>query len=235
MKAKNLHTITADNPGPLTLTGTNTYVLGSVAIDPGPDDNEAHLSKVAATASIEAILLTHRHPDHASGAPRLSEMTGASVLAFGEGVADGDVFSGLVAVHTPGHAPDHVCFWHEASRSLFSGDLIAGEGSIMVAPPEGSLADYMASLEKARKLSPSRILPGHGPMVEDAGAKIEEYISHREEREAMVVAALEAGAETVEEVVRLAYPEVPTRMRPYAERSAEAHLIKLGALRLPEE
>ncbi len=224
----NLVRITADNPGPLTLTGTNTYVFGGVAIDPGPDD-EAHLSEVVAASSIEAILITHRHPDHSSGAARLSEMTEAPVLAFGDGVADGDEFSGgLVAVHTPGHAPDHVCFWHEASGTLFSGDLVAGEGSIMVAPPEGNLADYMDSLERVRSLAPSRILPGHGPEVEDAGAKIEEYISHREEREAMVVAALEAGAETVEEVVRLAYPEVPPEMRPYAGRAAQAHLEKLG-------
>ncbi len=228
MKAPNLRTITADNPGPLTLTGTNTYVFGGVAIDPGPDE-EAHLSKVAAASPIETILLTHRHSDHSSGAPRLSEMTGASVLAFGNGVEDGDEFSGgLAAVHTPGHAPDHVCIWHEASGTLFSGDLVAGEGSIMVAPPEGNLADYMESLERVRDLAPSRILPGHGPEVEDAGAKIEEYISHREEREAMVVAALDSGAATVEEIVRLAYPEVPPEMRPYAGRSAEAHLEKLG-------
>ncbi len=225
MTTPSLRTITAGNPGPLTLSGTNTYVFGSIAIDPGPDD-EGHLAEVAAASSIELILLTHRHPDHSAGASKLSEMTGASVMAFGDGIADGDEFSGLVAVHTPGHAPDHVCFWYEESRTLFSGDLIAGEGSIMVAPPEGNLAHYMASLEKVRKLSPSRILPGHGP--EAGAAKIEEYIAHREEREAQVVAALEAGAETLAEIVALAYPEVPPRMRPYPELSAAAHLEKLG-------
>ncbi|MBA2691932.1 MAG: MBL fold metallo-hydrolase [Rubrobacter sp.] len=229
MRSPGFTTITADNPGPMTLSGTNTYVFGDIVIDPGPED-EAHLSKVAGS-SVRTILLTHRHPDHASGAPRLSEITGASVLAFGEGISDGDEFSGLVAVHTPGHAPDHVCFFHEESGTLFSGDLIAGEGSIIVAPPEGSLADYMESLDRVRKLSPTRILPGHGPEVADAGAKIEEYIAHREEREAKVIAALEAGAETVEEIVALAYPEVPPEMRPYAERSAEAHLEKIGSLR----
>ncbi|CAN5543652.1 MAG: MBL fold metallo-hydrolase [Actinomycetota bacterium] len=227
MTGSNLTKITAPNPGPLTLSGTNTYVFGGVAIDPGPDD-EAHLSEVAAASAIETILLTHRHPDHASGATRLAEMTGVSVLAFGDGIADGDEFSGLVAVHTPGHAPDHVCFFHEGSGTLFSGDLIAGEGSIMVAPPEGDLADYMESLRRVRNLSPSRILPGHGPEVADAGAKIEEYVSHREEREAMVIKALESGAETVEEVVALAYSEVPPEMRPYAGRAARAHLEKLG-------
>lgn len=219
--------VTAPNSGSLTLGGTNTYVFGNIAIDPGPDDEE-HLAEVAATSDIELILLTHRHPDHSAGAPRLSAMSGASILAFGDGARDGEEFSGLMAVHTPGHAPDHLCFWHEASRTLVSGDLIAGEGSIMVSPPEGDLADYMASLEKVRKLSPSRILPGHGPEVADAGKKIEEYISHRKEREARVVAALEAGAVTPEEVVRLAYSEVPPEMRRYAERSAEAHMIKLG-------
>lgn len=227
MNAPSLRTITADNPGPMTLSGTNTYVFGGIAIDPGPD-GEAHLSEVAAH-SIETILLTHRHPDHASGAARLSEMTKAPVLAFGGGIEDGDEFSGgLVAVHTPGHARDHVCFFHAESGTLFSGDLIAGEGSIMVAPPDGSLADYMESLERVKNLSPARILPGHGPEVADAGAKIEEYIAHREEREAMVVAALGSGAETVEGVVALAWPEVPPEMRKYAGRAAKAHLEKLG-------
>lgn len=219
--------ITASNSGPLTLAGTNTYVFGGVVIDPGPNDEE-HLAKVAAATSIQLILLTHRHPDHAAGASSLSEMTGAMILAFDEGVGDGDVFAGLTAVHTPGHAPDHLCFWHSGSGTLFSGDLIAGEGSIMVAPPEGDLADYMASLEKVRGLRPSRILPGHGPEVTNAEVKISEYIAHREERESQVVAALESGASTMEEVVRLAYPEIPTAMRPYAERSARAHLMKLG-------
>lgn len=232
-RVEGLVRITAPNPGPLTLSGTNTYVFGGVVIDPGPDD-EAHLYRVSKASSVSLILLTHRHPDHGSGAPRLSEMTGAPVLAFGDGVSDGEELSGLLAVHTPGHARDHVCFFHRESGTLFSGDLIAGEGSIMVAPPEGNLTDYMESLRKVLRLSPERILPGHGPEVEDARARIEEYIAHREEREARVVAALEKGAKTLEEVVNLAYPEVPPKMREYAGRAARAHLEKLGVASLPE-
>jgi glyoxylase-like metal-dependent hydrolase (beta-lactamase superfamily II) len=218
--------VRADNPGPLTLTGTNTYVFAGTVVDPGPDD-ERHLREVLATGPVGRILLTHRHPDHAAGAARLSELSGEPMLAFGAGLSDGERIGGLVAVHTPGHAPDHLCFWHPESRTLLSGDLIAGRGSIMIAPPEGDLEAYMTSLKRVRALSPARILPGHGPEIPDADAKIEEYVAHREEREARVAAAIRSGASSLEEVVALAYDDVPPRMRPYAERAARAHLDKL--------
>jgi glyoxylase-like metal-dependent hydrolase (beta-lactamase superfamily II) len=219
--------ITAPNPGPLTLGGTNTYVADGTVVDPGPND-ERHLKELLATGMVERIVLTHRHPDHAAGAARLSELAGAPVLAFGAGISDGDVIGGLVAVHTPGHAPEHLCFWHPESRTLLSGDLLAGEGSIMISPPEGELRKYVASLERVRGLAPSRILPGHGPEVARAGEKIEEYLAHRREREARVVAALDSGARSLDEVVESAYADVPPPMRPYAELSAKAHLLKLG-------
>lgn len=219
--------ITAPNPGPLTLGGTNTYVADGTVVDPGPND-ERHLKELLATGMVERIVLTHRHPDHAAGAARLSELAGARVLAFGAGISDGDVIGGLVAVHTPGHAPEHLCFWHPESRTLLSGDLLAGEGSIMISPPEGELRKYVASLERVRGLAPSRILPGHGPEVARAGEKIEEYLAHRREREARVVAALDSGARSLDEVVESAYADVPPPMRPYAELSAKAHLLKLG-------
>lgn len=132
--------ITAPNPGPLTLGGTNTYVADGTIVDPGPDD-ERHLGELLAAGPVERIVLTHRHPDHTAGAARLSELAGAPVLAFGAGLSDGDVVGGLVAAHTPGHAPEHLCFWHPESRTLLSGDLIAGEGSIMISPPEGDLRE----------------------------------------------------------------------------------------------
>jgi hypothetical protein len=163
---------------------------------------------------VDRIALTHRHPDHTAGAARLSELAGAPVLAFGAGLSDGDVVGGLVAAHTPGHAPEHLCFWHPESRTLLSGDLIAGEGSIMISPPEGDLREYVASLERVRGLSPSRILPGHGPEVARAGEKIEEYLAHRREREARVVAALDSGARSLTEVVESAYAEVSRRCVP---------------------
>lgn len=223
--------IRADNPGPLTLEGTNTYVASGTVVDPGPDD-EQHLQRILAAGPVERIALTHRHPDHSAGAERLSKLSGAPVLTFGAGLSDGDRvggrIDGLVAVHTPGHAPDHLCFWDPAGRVLLSGDLIAGRGSIMVAPPEGNLEAYVTSLKRVQALAPARILPGHGPEVADAAAKIEEYVAHREEREARVVAALQSGASSMEEVVALAYDDVPPRMRRYAELAARAHLQKLG-------
>ena len=220
--------IRASNLGPLTLSGTNTYRIGRTVVDPGPDD-EGHLRAILAAGEVERIALTHRHPDHAAGAQRLSELSGAPVLAYGDGLGDGDELTpGLVCVFTPGHAPDHLCFWHPESGTLLSGDLIAGSGSIMIAPPEGDLAAYMNSLERVRALSPRRILPGHGPEVPEAVAKIEEYLAHRREREGLVVAALEDGASTVGEVVELAYRDTPSGMRPYAELAARAHLAKLG-------
>ena len=197
-------------------------------MDPGPDD-EGHLEEILAAGSVERIALTHCHPDHAAGAGRLSELSGVPVLAYGDGLGDGDLLApGLVCVHTPGHAPDHLCFWHPESGTLLCGDLIAGSGSIMIAPPEGDLAAYVASLERVRALSPKRILPGHGPEVPEAVAKIGEYLAHRRERENLVVAALEQGASTVGEVVALAYKDTPSEMHPYAELAARAHLAKLG-------
>ena len=224
----NFCTLRAPNPGPLTLEGTNTYVIGGTVVDPG-SDYQKHLEAILAAAGyVDRIVLTHRHPDHAAGAGRLSELSGGSVLAFGAGLSDGDHVGELVAIHTPGHAPDHLCFWHPESRTLLSGDLIAGEGSILIAPPEGDLQAYVDSLERVRALAPSRILPGHGPEVQDAKAKIEEYLAHRREREARVVAALGAGASSLKEIVEAAYADVPLVKRRYAELSAQAHLEKLG-------
>ncbi len=221
-------TLQAPNPGPLTLEGTNTYVVEGTVVDPG-SNRERHLEAILAAAGrVERIVLTHHHPDHAAGARRLSELSGASVLAFGTELSDGYRVGELVAVHTPGHSPDHLCFWHPESRTLLSGDLIAGEGSILIAPPEGDLQAYVDSLERVRALAPSRILPGHGPEVQDAKAKIEEYLTHRREREAQVVAALRSGASSVKEIVEAAYADVPLVKRRYAELSAQAHLEKLN-------
>ncbi len=221
-------TLRAPNPGPLTLGGTNTYVCGGTVVDPGPDDG-AHLGAILDAVPVERIALTHRHPDHSAGAGRLSGMTSAPVLAFEAGLGDGDRLPpGLVVVHTPGHALDHLCFWHPESRTLLSGDLIAGSGSIMVAPPEGDLAAYMASLERVRALAPARILPGYGPEVTEAVAKIEEYVAHRQDREERVAAALSSGASSVQDILDSAYQDVPPPMRPYAALAVRAYLAKLG-------
>lgn len=224
----NVRVIRAPNPGPLTLQGTNTYVVDGVVIDPGPN-NERHLKSLLSAGPVKHIVLTHRHSDHAGGAGRLSELTGASILAFGEGLEDGTRVAEFTAVHTPGHSPDHLCFWHATSGILFSGDLIAGAGSILISPPDGDLAAYMASLERILALNPSRILPGHGPEIPEAKAKIEEYLAHRREREARVIAAIRAGASSVREIADIAYADVPPSMRPYAELAVQAHLVKLDA------
>src|SRR6266496_418185 len=152
--------VLAPNPGPFTLEGTNTWIVGngpSLVIDPGPDDPE-HLADVARQASdVRAILLTHRHPDHAPGAPRLSNLIGAPVLAFrperGEiRMRDGEVMEIGVArlrvLHTPGHTPDHVVFFEEGSRAMFTGDAVLGRGTSVIDPPEGDMAQYLRSLSR---------------------------------------------------------------------------------------
>lgn len=223
----NVRAIRAPNPGPLTLRGTNTYLVDGVVIDPGPDDAR-HLASILTVDPIERIILTHRHSDHAAGAERLSELTGASILAFGDSLEDGAQVANLTVVHTPGHSSDHLCLWHATSGTLFCGDLIAGTGSILIAPPDGDLAAYMTSLERVRGLNASRILPGHGPEIMEARAKIDEYLSHRREREARVIAAIRAGASSAGEIVDTAYADVPFSMRHYAGLAVHAHLDKLN-------
>jgi glyoxylase-like metal-dependent hydrolase (beta-lactamase superfamily II) len=231
--------VLAPNPGPFTLEGTNTWIVGSgpaVVVDPGPDD-ESHLKAVARQAGVvRAILLTHRHPDHAPGASRLSDLTGAPALAFkpevGETrIRDGEVIEAggvrIRAVHTPGHTPDHVAFLEENARALFTGDAVLGRGTSIVDPPEGDMAQYMRSLSRMLSLSPAVIYPGHGPAVWYPTEKLNEYLAHRRMREQQVMEALEDGPCTPEELVGSIYDDVPPELHPAAARSALAHLLKL--------
>jgi glyoxylase-like metal-dependent hydrolase (beta-lactamase superfamily II) len=217
--------IRADNPSPLTLDGTNTYVVGGWVVDPGPDD-ERHIEAVAAAAGdVEGIVLTHGHGDHSDGAPRLAEITGASVVR-----PSGDERVGpFKAIATPGHAPDHVSLL--AGRSLFTGDTVLGTGSVFLAPGEGSLAGYLESLRRLRELDLEAILPGHGPVVWDPHAKLDEYIEHRLDRERRVIEALGAGARTRDELLDRAWSDVDFESAPYLRYAAaatlEAHLEKL--------
>jgi glyoxylase-like metal-dependent hydrolase (beta-lactamase superfamily II) len=226
--------VRADNPSPLTLDGTNTYVVERWVVDPGPDD-DLHLAAVieAAGGSVERIVLTHDHIDHSEGAPALAERTGAEVVR----PRGGERIGPFEAIATPGHAPDHVAL--VSGRALFSGDTVLGAGSVFIPPGEGSMSAYLDSLRRLRELDVEAILPGHGPVVWEPRAKIDEYIEHRLMRERLVLDALEAGARTHDELLDRAWSDVDFEAAPYlrfaAAATLEAHLEKLDEEgRLPE-
>ena len=203
--------ITAANPGMMTGPGTNTYLVGIdeiVVIDPGPDD-EAHLDAIAGCGGdrIRWIVCTHTHPDHSPGAAGLAERTGAEVLAYDardgleidRSLADGDTIEAtefsLEAVHTPGHASNHLCFLLEQERVLFSGDHVMEGSTVVISPPDGDMAQYLASLDRLRSWRPrlKAIAPGHGLRIDDPKAKLDEYVEHRLARERQVADALRAA------------------------------------------
>ena len=240
----------APNPGPMTLTGTNSYLVGSgrelAVIDPGPELGE-HLQRLvdvatAQQATISLILVTHGHPDHFPGAARLHELTGAPVAAFkeanfpydlalkdGQRLLVGEVT--LIALYTPGHAPDHLCFYLEEEDALFTGDLILGSGSVVVAPPRGDMAAYLRSLYQLDQdwSHAETIYPGHGPAIANPVAKIREYIRHRTEREKQILAALRRGLNTIPQLVSEIYVDTERKLWPAAARQVLAHLDKLVA------
>jgi glyoxylase-like metal-dependent hydrolase (beta-lactamase superfamily II) len=233
--------VLAPNPGPFTLEGTNTWIVGrdpSLIIDPGPQDHGHLRAVVDEAAGVEAILLTHHHPDHADAAGQLAEATGAPVRASrpleGErALRPGEVLRvgamDIRMVPTPGHTPDHVVYYLEGEGFLFTGDAVLGRGTSVVDPPDGDMSAYVHSLHVMRDLGPRVLYPGHGPVVFDAGGKLNEYIAHRTRREAQVLAALAGGAATAEELVHTVYAGegLHPSMFPVAARSVFAHLLKL--------
>jgi ribonuclease/clavin/mitogillin len=216
-------------------------------IDAGTGE-PAHLEALASAlgdAALVQVLVTHAHTDHASGAPAIAARMPATrfrkmlwperdakwPVAY-ERLSDGDVVDAgdeaLTVVHTPGHAPDHLCFWHEPTRTLFGGDL-AVKGTTVWIPAhlQGDLADYLASLERVRALRPARLLPAHGPVIENPEAVLRGYIEHRLEREQQILEALRQGDSTPEEITGRVYRGLNPQLLPMAREGVLAHLAKL--------
>jgi glyoxylase-like metal-dependent hydrolase (beta-lactamase superfamily II) len=221
----------------MTLQGTNTYLYGSdpcLVIDPGPAA-ESHIEAIREAAGqrggIGGVLITHGDADHVEGVPMLGE----EVIEL----SDGETHCGLTAVSTPGHAAEHYCFLsaaaapgreaEEASVVCFSGDLVLGEGSTIVAPGGGSLIAYLDSLRRLQGYDLELICPGHGPWVTDPEAKLEEYVEHRMMRERRLLAALERGERSRAALLAEVWDDIPEQLRPAAELVMEAHLEKLEA------
>jgi glyoxylase-like metal-dependent hydrolase (beta-lactamase superfamily II)/8-oxo-dGTP pyrophosphatase MutT (NUDIX family) len=230
--------VLAPNPGLMTGPGTNTYVVGdgpTVVIDPAVSDSEYLDEVVRSAGEVAAIVVTHRHADHIGGVAELAARVAAPVRALGRQriaeievvpVRDGEVIHAgdvrLVALHTPGHSSDHLCL--AMGSSLFSGDTILGEGTAVIAPPDGDMGEYMASLHRLQGLNVGRIYPGHWKVVERGKEAIGAYIRHRTDREAAVVEALAGGPATEEEIVDRVYADTPTSLRAVAQLTVLAHL-----------
>jgi glyoxylase-like metal-dependent hydrolase (beta-lactamase superfamily II) len=245
--------VLAPNPSPMTLEGTNTWLLAepgarrAIVIDPGPDDG-GHLASVVAaarTADVEVslVLLTHGHPDHSEGARRLAEMVGAPVRALDpahrlgeEGLDGGDVVDidglELRVVATPGHSADSLTFHLPADNAVLTGDTVLGRGTTVVAHPDGKLGAYLGSLRRLRALCDeagvTTVLPGHGPVIADAAAVLDYYLTHRAERLAQVDDAVRSGITEPRAIVEHVYADVDPILWPAAELSVRAQLEYLA-------
>jgi glyoxylase-like metal-dependent hydrolase (beta-lactamase superfamily II) len=228
--------IRAPNPGPYTLTGTNSWLVGrgpAWLIDPGPD-LPAHVEALAAEArareGLGGIAITHDHADHAQAVSAVRERYPLAPVAAASGgaqvrLADGIEFGPLRALAMPGHAPDH--FGFAFGEVLFTGDAILGHGSSLITPYPGALRAYLEALERLREQPFAVFAPGHGDPIADPQAKLEEYIHHRHERERRLIDALEAGRRTVDELLEHAWSDAPPALRPAAAATLAAHLDKL--------
>ena len=240
---------TADNPGIMTLQGTNQYVVGKesvVVIDVALSadsnmDGIIEQAEAMGAKKIEKILLTHIHSDHCGGALALRKRCGAKLgihrsragylggedfqyddndrIAFGGGE--------LQVLHTPGHESGHCCFYESGDKVLFSGDNILGYGTAVIRPPDGNMTDYLKSLERLLEFNISIVLPGHGPLVGKPEAKIKEYIAHRMLREKQVIGALRQGRNTIGDITEMIYVDTSPALKRVAEFSVQAHLEKL--------
>ncbi len=249
--AAGVRCIVAPNPGLMTGPGTNTYLIGSrelVVLDPGPAV-AAHLEAIVAAVGagrVVAIAVTHTHRDHSPGATPLRARLGAPLvgrcarhpafqdpdfvpdLTADEGLELATDAGALIAVLTPGHASNHVCWHHPARRLLYSGDHVLGTVSPVILPPDGDMSEYLGSLARLRSLDLAAFAPGHGPLVPHTVATLDALLRHRLAREARVIAALAArGRATLEELLPVVYQDVAQELHGYARYSLEAHLLKL--------
>jgi glyoxylase-like metal-dependent hydrolase (beta-lactamase superfamily II) len=248
--APGLRRLTAPNPGMMTGPGTNTYVLGTdelLVVDPGPDIAE-HVDALAAAtgARLNWIVTTHTHRDHSPAAAALKRATGARiagrpapadprhdetfapdrVLHDGDTVKAGDVE--VTAIHTPGHASNHLCYYWAARKLLFTGDHIMQGSTVVISPPDGDMAIYLRSLERLLDVDLAALAPGHGHLIERPHDEVRRLVAHRVKREAKVLRAVEMQpGGTLETLVKIAYDDAAPRLHGVAQRSLHAHLIKL--------
>jgi glyoxylase-like metal-dependent hydrolase (beta-lactamase superfamily II) len=229
--------IRAANPGPFTLTGTNSWIIGrdpAWLVDPGPNLNEhvaALIAELERRGGLGGIALTHQHADHTEAVPAVrGRYPDAPLAAVRESVdvrlTDGSVFGPLEAIRTPGHAPDHLAYI--TGSAALTGDAVLGEGSVFISPDPGALVAYLAALAGLRERSLTVLCPGHGPPVFDPEAKLDEYIAHRLDRERRLMAALDEGKRSASDLLDEAWADVPAGMRPAAAVTLAAHLDKLA-------
>jgi len=246
----------AHNPSPMTGAGNNTFLLadetGAAALIDAGVGQPAHLAEIAAAledrrATLDRVVVTHGHRDHADGAPALARAHPSAVFLKhpwpGEDqryavdwrvVADGDVVDAggeqLTVLHTPGHSVDHIALWHRSSATMFTGDLVVLGSSVMIhASRGGDLAQYLTSLARVQALAPTRLFPAHGAVIDDPQRILAAYIAHRLERERQVIAALAAGHSTVQAIAESIYHGLAQALMPAAHENVRAHLHKLEA------
>lgn len=248
-------TVLGHNPGPFTGPGTNTYLVGNgsrpILLDTGQgvpiwgDLLVVAMRELCNSSSLDRIVLTHAHVDHIGGVEQVRERmgdlevlkmpwpghdtaAGAHMVSIGDGaVVEGEGVS-LRAIHTPGHAPDHLCYYLQEERGLFTGDVVLGAGTTVIPDDTGDLGQYMDSLKRLLELDLETIYPAHGPVIHKPKEKIREYIAHRELRERQILDALAGGPLEVMAIVKKIYVDVPEYLHPAAASSVRSHLKKLG-------
>jgi len=238
--------IVAANPGPMTYYGTNTYLIetsqGLVVLDPGPEDHPEHVDAIMrhTGGQIAFILISHTHHDHVGAAPALRAKTGAPTVGFKVSgldtfdadikLSDGDLVAGMKAIHTPGHALDHLCFsmaGPAGDKILFSADHVMSWSTSVVSPPGGDMKDYFASLDLLLKRDDDVYLPGHGPPLHEPRLLVGEMLHHRQARENAIAVKLKEGPASTFTLMDTLYSQINPRLRRAAERNVLAHLLKM--------